>query len=547
MKTESKEPMLKQKRRTVFFKGKHSNRHMKSKTETMHRGTRPNQNRSDSVQIEPGSSLRKPEPLRSKTAGEGLKNAQPVNRHQQAVPQEPKTANRMNRRAIKKASFSMSRRISGSYIQMVIDAFLSCLVLMLLIFILYHCVILVMDVQHIVEDLSTTQTLNDSVYDIIVQKDTEIALFDKSGEMLINSFGKWYMPNERLPIWFFRRDNAIFIMLKTWISRTDAIYTINIFRDITPILLELAVLLGFTVFLGLLTLLTIYFRGRSITKNVLYPIQEVTKMTKEIKAQNLNLRLNVTNAKDELKELIITFNSMMDRIEDAYNKQNQFVSDASHELRTPISVVQGYARMLERWGKEDPDVLHESIEAIRNEAENMKELVDKLLFIARNDKDTLILNKEKFSLSEMMEELVKETRMVNEQHTIEASIEQGLNTYADRNRIKQAMRIFIDNAQKYTEPGKTIEVNLKREENRAVLSVTDSGCGITKEDLNNVFDRFFRADESRDRNKGGHGLGLSIAKIIVLRHGGKINVKSKVGEGSVFSIILEADPEAVEG
>lgn len=441
----------------------------------------------------------------------------------------------------------MSRRISGSYIQMVIDAFLSCLVLMLLIFILYHCVILVMDVQHIVEDLSTTQTLNDSVYDIIVQKDTEIALFDKSGEMLINSFGKWYMPNERLPIWFFRRDNAIFIMLKTWISRTDAIYTINIFRDITPILLELAVLLGFTVFLGLLTLLTIYFRGRSITKNVLYPIQEVTKMTKEIKAQNLNLRLNVTNAKDELKELIITFNSMMDRIEDAYNKQNQFVSDASHELRTPISVVQGYARMLERWGKEDPDVLHESIEAIRNEAENMKELVDKLLFIARNDKDTLILNKEKFSLSEMMEELVKETRMVNEQHTIEASIEQGLNTYADRNRIKQAMRIFIDNAQKYTEPGKTIEVNLKREENRAVLSVTDSGCGITKEDLNNVFDRFFRADESRDRNKGGHGLGLSIAKIIVLRHGGKINVKSKVGEGSVFSIILEADPEAVEG
>ena len=136
--------------------------------------------------------------------------------------------------------------------------------------------------------------------------------------------------------------------------------------------------------------------------------------------------------------------------------------------------------------------------------------------------------------------------MVNEQHTIEASIEQGLNTYADRNRIKQAMRIFIDNAQKYTEPGKTIEVNLKREENRAVLSVTDSGCGITKEDLNNVFDRFFRADESRDRNKGGHGLGLSIAKIIVLRHGGKINVKSKVGEECLFNH-FGGRPEAVEG
>jgi signal transduction histidine kinase len=173
----------------------------------------------------------------------------------------------------------------------------------------------------------------------------------------------------------------------------------------------------------------------------------------------------------------------------------------------------------------------------------MKELVDKLLFIARNDKDTLVLTKEKFSLSEMMEELVKETRMVDEQHTIEGNVEQGIEVNGDRNRIKQAMRIFVDNAQKYTEPGKTITIGLKREGKTAVLSVQDEGCGITAKDLQNVFDRFFRADESRHRNKGGHGLGLSIAKIIVLRHGGKINVRSKVGEGSIFSIILDVEPK----
>ncbi len=448
----------------------------------------------------------------------------------------------MHRRAMRKAGFSMARRISASYIQMVLDAFLSCLILMLIVFIVYHSVMLALDVKQISEDLSMTNSLNESIYDIAMQRDTELSLSNMSGEILLNTFGSWQKPNERLPVWFYRRGNAVFIMVQNWVSRTEGMYIINVFRDITPLLIEMAILFSFVVILGILVLLTLYFRGRSITKNVLYPIAEVTKMTKEIKVQNLNLRLNVTNAKDELKELIITFNGMMDRIENAYNKQNQFVSDASHELRTPISVIQGYARMLERWGKEDPEVLQESIEAIRNESDNMKELVDKLLFIARNDKDTLILTKENFSLSEMMEELVKETRMVDEQHIIEGTVEQGIEINGDRSRIKQAMRIFVDNAQKYTEPGKAICIGLKREGNTAILSVKDGGCGIAAKDLPNVFDRFFRADESRDRNNGGHGLGLSIAKIIVLRHGGKINVKSKIGEGSIFSIILDVEP-----
>lgn len=494
---------------------------------------RPDQSRSNSGAAE------KP-PQAGQNSGRGPQTGQ---RQQETSSSGTRVTKGMRKRAMRKAGFSMSRRISASYIQMVLDAFLSCLILMLIVFIVYHSVMLALDVKQISEDLSMTNTLSESIYDIAMQRDTEISLSDASGEILINTFGPWQKPYERLPVWFYRRGNTIFIMVQNWVSRTDGIYSINVFRDITPLLTEFAVIFSFVVFLGISVLLTLYFRGHSITKNVLYPIAEVTKMTKEIKAQNLNLRLNVTNAKDELKELIITFNGMMDRIENAYNKQNQFVSDASHELRTPISVIQGYARMLERWGKEDPEVLQESIEAIRNESGNMKELVDKLLFIARNDKDTLILTKEKFSLSEMMEELVKETRMVDDMHTIEGTVEQGIDVNGDRNRIKQAMRIFVDNAQKYTEPGKAICIGLKREGKTAVLSVKDGGCGIAAKDLSNVFDRFFRADESRDRNKGGHGLGLSIAKIIVLRHGGKINVRSKVGEGSIFSIILDVEPK----
>lgn len=436
------------------------------------------------------------------------------------------------------AGFSMSRRISVSYTQMLIDTFLSCLILIIILYTAYNLVVLIMEVNSIVNDLIMSDNLSDSIFDIAIQKDTEIALVDPTGETIINTFKDFTKPHPQIPIWFYSKDRSIFIMIKTYISSTEGYFEINIFKDITRTLFEMIFLFGFTTILFVIVTIMIYFRGNSITKNVLNPIAEMTNITKEIKAQNLNLRLNVTNAKDELKELVITFNEMMDRIETAYNKQNQFVSDASHELRTPISVIQGYTRMLERWGKDDPEVLTESIDAIGKEADNMKELVDKLLFIARNDKDTLNLNKEKFSLSNMMEELVKETRMVNNHHIIEDSIEKDIEIIGDRNRIKQAMRVFVDNAQKYTEPGKRIEISLKKEESSAVMSVKDSGCGIDSKDIDNIFDRFYRADQSRDRNKGGHGLGLSIARIIILRHGGKIHVKSKLGEGSVFSVIL---------
>lgn len=440
-----------------------------------------------------------------------------------------------------RTSFSMSRRISVSYTQMLIDTFLSCLVLVFIVYIAYNLILLASETKVIAEDLMSSDNLSETIYEITVQKDTEIALADSSGEFLINTFKDFLIPYHRVPVWFYGRGRSVYILFRYHTEIRAGSFDIYIFRNITGTLYEMLLIFGFSAVLYVIVILIVYIRGNSITKNILNPIAEMTRMAREITAQNLNLRLNVTNAKDELKELIITFNEMMDRIESAYNKQNQFVSDASHELRTPISVIQGYARMLERWGKDDPEVLNEAIDAIGKEAENMKELVNKLLFIARNDKDTLILEPERFSLSDMMEELVRETRMLDKSHIIEDSIEKGIEIVGDRSRLKQSMRIFVDNAQKYTEPGKKIEISLKREDDRAILSVKDYGCGIDSNDIQNIFDRFYRADQSRDRNKGGHGLGLSIAKIIILRHGGKIHVKSKPGEGSTFSVILNLD------
>ena len=303
-------------------------------------------------------------------------------------------------------------------------------------------------------------------------------------------------------------------------------------------MIEIIVIGAVAILLFLISVLTIYVRGNYLTRKTFRLLDEFIEKANNISSQNLNLRLNVSNSTDELIELSMTFNRMMDRIEKAYDKQKQFVSDASHELRTPISVIQGYARMLDRWGKDDKEILHESIEAINKESKNMQDLVDKLLFIARNDKDTMVLIKDKFNFSELMEEMVRDTKMLETKHNIESHVEPDIIINGDRDRIKQALRIFVDNAIKYTEPGGNITLKLEKEEGYAVAAVIDNGRGIPEKDLPNIFDRFYQVDAARERDKGGHGLGLSIARIIVLRHGGRIKVASKMGAGTRFRVFL---------
>lgn len=313
-----------------------------------------------------------------------------------------------------------------------------------------------------------------------------------------------------------------------------------IYNDITMVLFQTAAIGAMAILLFLISILSIYVRGHYLTRKAFGVLDELILKANNISSQNLNLRLNVSDSTDELVEFALTFNKMMDRIEKAYEKQNQFVSDASHELRTPISVIQGYARMLDRWGKEDKEILQESILAIHKEAKSMQDLVEKLLFIARNDKNTLVLIKNSFDMSALMHELCRDTTMLETQHEIKCSVVPGVSVFGDRDRIKQALRIFVDNAIKYTDKTGTITIELEKDGDNAVAIIKDTGRGIPEKDLPNVFDRFYRVDTSRerDKDKGGHGLGLSIARIIVLRHGGRIKVASKLGVGTRFSIYL---------
>ena len=233
-------------------------------------------------------------------------------------------------------------------------------------------------------------------------------------------------------------------------------------------------------------------------------------------------------------------NSLLVRIRENNKQQARFVNDASHELRTPIAVIQGYANMLARWGREDEKVLDEAIAAIQNESENMKHLVEQLLFLARGDAGRTQLNIVPISLNTLMREVYEESLMIDENHIYKLSLpENELIINADEGLLKQAVRILVDNAAKYTKEKDEIILGAGMNmNNRIYLRVQDSGIGMKEKDVEHMFERFYRADEARTYN--GTGLGLSIAKWIVDKHGGQFEVTSREDLGTRIDILLES-------
>lgn len=321
----------------------------------------------------------------------------------------------------------------------------------------------------------------------------------------------------------------------TWDSKD--VY-IQIRHNLSREVFSLLILFFILFIINLIFITAISIMGAKTSKRLLRPIETMTNTVKTITVNALNTRLDISGSQDELKDLAETFNNMLDRIQSSYEAQNQFVSDASHELRTPIAVIQGYSNLLSRWGKEDKAVLEESIESIKTEAENMKTLVEKLLFLSRSDKKTQKIEMEDFYINELIDEVTKETNLIDKSHHIENTLNDKLLVNADSKLIKEALRIFIDNSIKYTPEGGKISIDSFKEKNELVISIEDTGIGISKEDLPNIFNRFYRADKSRTKKTGGTGLGLSIAKWIILAHKGTINVKSEINVGTKITLYL---------
>ncbi len=296
-------------------------------------------------------------------------------------------------------------------------------------------------------------------------------------------------------------------------------------------------LFAFLAFADALGILISICAGHVISRRILRPIDSMTRTAREISSGDLKNRVEVGGADDELTRLAVTFNRMIERLQISFEKQTQFVSDASHELRTPIAVIQGYADMVDRWGKDDPKVLGESMTAIRKETKSMTGLIEQLLFLARGDGNRIRLQKTSFELGGLLDEIVSESRFIAPRHHFICKSE-GTTLFADRKLIKQALRALVENSVKYTPEGGDISVTAFREKAKVVITVKDTGIGISAEDLPKLFDRFYRVDKGRSKEKGGSGLGLSIVRWIVEAHEGTVGIESEPGKGSAVKIEL---------
>jgi signal transduction histidine kinase len=273
-----------------------------------------------------------------------------------------------------------------------------------------------------------------------------------------------------------------------------------------------------------------------VSSIMLHPIRKMSAGIDRITGENLSARLDIIDSQDELMELTDRINGMLDNIEESFLRQQNFVSDASHELKTPISVIAGYSNMLKRWGMKDEAVLGESIDSIAREAANMKRIVDQLLLLARLGK--MNMTTERFNLCEVLDDMVEGYRMVSKAHKIFFKGEDGIFLVTDKNLLLESVRTLVDNAIKYTPEGGKITVECRTKGESALINVSDTGIGISREDIPRLFDRFFRCDKARGRETGSSGLGLTIAKSIIDMIGGEILVESKVGKGSTFTIAL---------
>ncbi len=334
-----------------------------------------------------------------------------------------------------------------------------------------------------------------------------------------------------------------FLIFRTSLQFETTEHILQISKDLEDEDRFFLILKELLIIANLLGLSLAAFTGYRISTRILKPVDLITTRANAISAEDLSHRIPPSETDDEISRLINSFNNMLERLENSFKRQQRFVSDASHELRTPLSVIQGYAGMLQRWAGENPELLDESLTAIRSETNRMRNLIERLLFLAKSDAGEIIPDIEHFNLTGLLRETAGDYLRHEKPERIRLKTPENLPMNSDPELIRQVVRILIDNSIKYSPEGSDIILTAFRSEtdNSCTISVTDNGSGIDTEHFPYLFDRFFRADSARNRNNGGAGLGLAIAKDICTSLGASISVRSNRGNGSEFSIIFPSN------
>ena len=288
-----------------------------------------------------------------------------------------------------------------------------------------------------------------------------------------------------------------------------------------------------------LTLLVTSAGGVFIAGRALSPIDRLTRVARQITAEDLSQRLDLDLPDDEVGRLARTFNDMIARLDEAFRRQRQFTADASHELRTPLTAIKGQAEVaLQR--DRDAVAYREVLRAINIEVDRMIRLVGSLLTLARADAGHIAMAREPVDLARLVTDAVEQVRPEATARQISLRLHPGsdVRLTADQDLLLQLVLNLLDNAVKYTPARGAVSVAWAAEDNHAVVHVSDTGSGIPPEHQPRIFDRFYRADSARTRVAGGAGLGLSISRWIAEAHGGTIAVESEPGQGSIFTVRL---------
>lgn len=285
---------------------------------------------------------------------------------------------------------------------------------------------------------------------------------------------------------------------------------------------------------SLLILIPAIIASNVLSRFILAPIKElIGAMNANMQPGNWKTIDTNRRSRDEIYEMETTFNDMTRQLQENFEKQEVFVSDASHELKTPIAIIKSYAQLLERRGKTHPEVFEEAVEAIDSESDRMQQLVEQMLLLAKDKEEA---PHEEIDLALLIGKII---------HTFTHAYERDINFYHEADdvtvtgnvdQIEQIIYILLDNAIKYS--NKAIFVKIIKKEGFVQIKVIDKGPGISEDDQLLIFDRFYRVDQSRARKLGGTGLGLSIAKAMAEVHHGSLSVQSTEGEGSTFILAL---------
>jgi len=284
--------------------------------------------------------------------------------------------------------------------------------------------------------------------------------------------------------------------------------------------------------------------GSFLANKALKPVDEITKTAKRIGSGDLSQRIHLEEfLDDEIGRLASTFNEMIGKLERSFLQIKRFTADASHELKTPLTVLKGEIEVglkRDRAVEEYKRILSSCLE----EVDHMSRIVDDLLTLARADMGALELRRERVDLGEVAEDVWRSLQRMAEEKGLKFSLARDgeVPVWGDRDRLRQLVVNLVDNALKYTPSGGEVVLKVGRQDALALLSVKDTGEGIPPEDQERVFERFYRVDKARSREKGGTGLGLSICKWIAEAHGGRIWLKSEIGRGSTFTVELPLSP-----